>query len=130
MREYAQGVRDSSPPPSGAAAPPNGQPSQPNELTQLLAAYGGLVVNALNTGTTGADFGEWLASGFGNAMHAMIAGQGEDALTQAMLGIPELALFGEARLRKFAFEFCHFEEIFEKEEDARENEAVTAQGKG
>jgi hypothetical protein len=131
MREYAQTIRSPAPPPPPGAAAPNagGQAPPANELTQLFASYGMLVVNALNNGTTGADFGEWVASGFGTATHAMIASQGEDALTQTMLGIPELAIFGEARLRKFSFEFVHFEEILESDDESPDEPPAPAQAK-
>jgi len=66
---------------------------------KLLGAYGGLVINALNNGTRGCDFAEWLSRGFGTATHATIAGSGEDGLTHSMMSLPELAIFGEARLR-------------------------------
>jgi hypothetical protein len=59
----------------------------------------------------------------------MIASQGEDALTQTMLGLPELALFGEARLRKFSFEFVHFEEILESDDESPDEQPAHAQAK-
>jgi hypothetical protein len=66
---------------------------------QILTMYGGLAINALNNGTRGCDFAEWLTTGFGTGTHAMIVAPGEDGLTQAMLSLPDLAIFGEARLR-------------------------------
>jgi len=59
----------------------------------------------------------------------MIAGQGEDTLTQAMLSIPELKLFGEARLKKFAYEFVHYEEILDAESNEPEEEETASAGK-
>jgi len=97
---------------------------------QLPGAYGGLVINALNNGTRGCDFGEWLSRGFGTATHATIAGSGEDGLTQSMLSLPELAIFGEARLRKFSYEFIHYEEILDAEEETDDEETTAAASKG
>jgi hypothetical protein len=114
-------------------APPNfaaQAPAQPNEVMQLLSAYGGLVINALNNGTRGCDFAEWLSRGFGTATHATIVGVGEDALTQSMLSVPELAIFGEARLRKFSYEFIHYEEILDAEEETDDEETAAAASKG
>jgi hypothetical protein len=93
---------------------------------QLLSMYGGLAINALNNGTRGCDFAEWLITGFGTGTHAVIAAPGEEGLTQAMLSLPELAIFGEARLKKFSYEFVHFEEILGAEEDEEEGVAATA----
>jgi hypothetical protein len=146
MREYAATMRTSAPPtpgapagdaPPAAAVPPASptaatatdtgqQPQPPAELAQLFAEYGGLVLNALNNGTTGANFGDWVAAGFGIATYATLAGHGEDKLVQTMLGIPELALFGEARLRKFCYEFVNFEQILQDEDDEAEKETAAA----
>jgi hypothetical protein len=54
----------------------------------------------------------------------MIAGQGEDVLTQNMMAVPELAIFGEAKLRKFAYEFVHYEEILDAESNETEETAT------
>jgi hypothetical protein len=46
---------------------------------------------------------------------------------QAMLRIPELAMFGESRLRRFVYEFCHFEEVLDSDDDEREVDSETKQ---
>ena len=56
----------------------------------------------------------------GTAPHAMISAQGEQALVTAALAIPELAMFGEPRLRTFAKEFINFEEFQAQAEVAEE----------
>ena len=52
--------------------------------------------------------------------HATIAHHGENVLTACMMSFPEMSMFGEARLRKFAFEFVHYEEILANEEEEEE----------
>jgi len=112
--------------PAGSVSNGNGQPA--SELMGLLQAYGGVVVNSLNTGSRGCDFAQWLADGFGTATHAMIAQQGEVALVQSMMATPELAMFGEARLKRFAAEFINYEQILDAENEEtieEENEAAS-----
>jgi hypothetical protein len=133
MRQHARAMTPQPAPAAAAApAPQNANPSVPavaaldganpqtapmsDGLSPLLQNYGGLVLNALNGGMPGYDFADHLAQLFGIATHAAIASQGEDGLTQALLAVPEFAVFGEARLRKFAHEFIEFETILEREE--------------
>ena len=92
----------------------------------LLATYGGLIANALNGGSDGAEFADHVSRLFGNSIHATIANQGEDVLVQSMLSFQELALFGEARLRRFSHEFIHFEEILESEQQEEDAETAKA----
>ena len=54
----------------------------------------------------------------------MISAQGEQALITAALGIPELAMFGEPRLRTFAHEFIHYEELLAQAEEPEEKTAA------
>ena len=62
-----------------------------------------------------------VAARFGTAAQAMVASHGEESLNQTMLSVPELAIFGETRLRKFAHEFVHYEELLDEiEEDGVE----------
>lgn len=105
------------PPPPPAPMHPPGNPTTPNDLVNLFTQYGGIVINALNNGTRGFDFADYIAGLLGVATHAMIAGQGEDAIVTAMLSIPEMAMFGEARLRTFAHEFCHYQEFLEDQSE-------------
>jgi hypothetical protein len=63
-----------------------------------------------------------LSALFGNATHAMIAARGEDNLTQTLLSMPEFAIFGEIRLRKFCYEFCNFEQVLDQEQAAAADE--------
>ena len=102
-------------------AAPEGLPGA-NEILPLLTQFGGLIVNALNTNTAGHYFARNVAELVGVGTHAMIAHHGEAALTANMMAVPELAIFGESRLRKFAFEFVHYEEILANEEEEDEPE--------
>jgi hypothetical protein len=106
------------------AAPPTaaGGAAPPNDLLTLFQQYGMLLVNALNSGTSGADFADALCCLTGTATHAMIAAHGEDAIVSTMLTVPALAIFGEPRLRSFAREFLDFETILEQM--ARESESA------
>ena len=52
----------------------------------------------------------------------MIANQGEEMLAGTMLRIPEMLIFGEARLRQFVHEFVHYQEFFDREEAPEEPE--------
>jgi hypothetical protein len=103
--------------PAGAAAQ---RATAPNELLPLVQNYGGLIVNALNNGTPGYDFADYVARLFGTATHAMIAGHGEEPLCQSMLSVPELAMFGEGRVRKFVHEFVDYETYLENLEGGDE----------
>jgi hypothetical protein len=130
LRQHARNMSQ----PSGSGKAPEGQPaagattqpqgpmrSQPqNEIMALLASDGSLVLNALNAGESGAEFADSVARLFGTATPALIGNHGEDVLTQNMMAIPELKRFGETRLRRFGYEFCHFEEILESENNERE----------
>ena len=102
------------PPPPGAAAPAG------NQLLALFQQYGQLIVNALNNGTPGYDFADYVSGLLGNATHAMIAANGEEALTATMLQIPEIAFFGEPRIRSFVTEFVDYQEYLEDQEPAEE----------
>jgi hypothetical protein len=79
-------------------------------------------VNALNGNIGGHHFARNVAELVGVGTHAMIANHGESVLAANMMAVPELAMFGEARLRKFAYEFVHYEEILANEEEEGEPE--------
>lgn len=133
MRQHATATNQPQPatPPSGAAqewaeAPPSTAPTQatqtqtnsaPNQLAAILQSYAPLILNALNGGMQGAEFADHFSQLFGVGTHAVVSSQGEDALLQTMLAVPEIAMFGEARLRGFVYEFVHFEELLEPEEE-------------
>jgi hypothetical protein len=114
--------------PGAAAAPPpvasasiNGTASaaaSPNDLLATFQMYGGLVVQALNSGVPGYDFADHITALTGNVTHAMIAAHGEDALVRTMMSIPEIALFGEPRLRTFTKEFLNYEAYLSEEEES------------
>ena len=113
--------RPSPPPATPETAPPSNSAnsqagSAPDELLPLLQNYGTLLLNALNSGMPGYDFADHLSQLFGTATQAMIAARGEDSLTQTLLSIREFAVFGEVRLRRFAYEFIHFDEILAEEQ--------------
>jgi hypothetical protein len=90
-----------------------------NDLFVLFQQYGGLVLQALNGGVPGYDFADHISALTGNATHAMISAHGEDALVHTMLQLPEIALFGEQRVRTFTKEFINYEQYLEQasEED-------------
>jgi hypothetical protein len=115
--QAASGPAASTGSPAGAA--PQGA-TAPNELLPLVQNYGGLIVNALNNGTPGYDFADYVARLFGTATHAMIAGHGEEPLCQSMFSVPELAMFGEGRIRKFVHEFVDYETYLENLEGGDE----------
>ena len=121
------------PVPQGPPAPPPFPPqpaanSAPQDLVQTIRAYGGIVIQALNAGQRGCDFADSRVGLLGAATHAQIANYGPDTLLQSMMTVPEIALFGEPKLRTFAFEFCHYDEILqnESEEGDPEGASVTA----
>jgi hypothetical protein len=117
LRAHSQALAAQQPQPQPQPPPPPPPAPGNNELVNLLSQYGGLVINALNSGTRGFDFADYVAGLLGVATHATIAGQGEDTLVTTMLSIPELAIFGEPRLRTFAHEFCHYQEFLEADEE-------------
>jgi hypothetical protein len=74
-------------------------------------------------------FANHVAELVGVGTHAMIANHGEDVLAANMMAVPELAVFGESRLHKFAYEFVHYEELLqneEEDEDEPEQEPIRA----
>jgi hypothetical protein len=116
MRAYSQAT----------AAPPAVLPAAAapvSEVAQVLQAYGGLVIQHLNSGTPGWQFGDWVSALMGNATHAQIAAHGEEALVQAMMSFPETAMYGEPRIRRFVQEFINYEQ-FLPAEDEEETAAV------
>lgn len=123
MRAYSEQMRN--PPPAtaqpqpgapGTAAAPG--PPPPSELAGVLRQYSAIVVNAMNNGTDGADFADWLTGLLGAQTHALLSQPGEEILTGTMMQIPEIAIFGAVKLRAFAHNFCHYEEVL----DAREKQ--------
>jgi hypothetical protein len=74
----------------------------------LLTQFGGLIVNALNSNMGGHYFANHVAELVGVGTHAMIANHGEGVLAANMMAVPELAMFGESRLRRFAYEFVNY----------------------
>jgi hypothetical protein len=115
----APGPGTAAPPPM--ASPPNGSSgAPPNDLLTMFQMYGGLVVQALNNGVAGFDFADHLTGLTGNASHALISVHGEEALVRTMLQIPEIALFGEPRLRQFTKEFLNYEQYLTSEEEDEE----------
>jgi hypothetical protein len=70
----------------------------------------------------GFEFADAVARLVGTGTVAMIANHGEELLGQTMLSVPELAMYGEARLRKFATEFVHFEDYLVDGDDRGDDE--------
>ena len=118
LRAHAASLKQPGQAPPGAT-PGTAMPPA-NELTVLLQQSTALLVNALNNGTPGYAFADYFTGLMGTAPHAMISAQGEQALVTAALAIPELAMFGEPRLRTFAKEFINFEEFLAQAEVAEE----------
>jgi hypothetical protein len=120
MRQYSSTMSAQQPqqqtPPTPPPPPPATPPSGQNQLLGLFSQYGNLVVNALNNDTAGYDFADSLIGLLGTQTHAMIASQGEEALAATMLMIPEIAIFGEQRIRTFVGEFIHYQEYLEGQE--------------
>jgi hypothetical protein len=126
-RAYANSLRQPQPGQPGGAAPgqsPFAAGAAPAGLMQVVQQYGELVVNALNQGTPGYDFADYLCGLLGTGTHAAIAQQGEDPIVQALMSIPQIALFGEQRVRTFTHEFIHFEQLLKEQQAAEEQEAA------
>jgi hypothetical protein len=104
-------------PDQAAPGTPTSDTAPANELLSLLQSYGGLVLQALNSGMPGFEFADNIARLFGTATHAQIANHGAEVLTQSMSMIPELAVFGPNRLRRFSDEFVNFEQYLEQQDD-------------
>ena len=117
MRQASRGLNGAPAPPANgetpAAAPPAGAPA--GSMLGMFSQYAPIIVNALNNGTPGYDFADYVVGLLGNATHAMIAGAGEAPIVETMLSIPEMALFGESRLRQFVHEFVAFREYLQPE---------------
>ncbi len=127
LRSHASNLTAQQPPP--AAGPANGA-APSNDLLAVFQQYGALVVNALNNGTPGYDFADYMCGLLGKSTHAMISAHGEDALVATMKSIPEIALFGEPRLRAFTAEFVDFERYLNEmaEEADPEGQGLSAAG--
>jgi hypothetical protein len=94
------------------------------DLMTLIQGYSMIVINALNNGTPGYDFADYVVGLFGVSTHAMIASQGESALLGAMLSNPQVAVFGEERIRTFVHEFVHYQEFLASDESESQEETV------
>jgi hypothetical protein len=127
MRAYAASLRQA--PPAGAS--PGGMPSgsfpgttgAPG-LLGLAQQYGILVVNALNAGTPGYDFADYMCGLLGTGTHAAIASQGEEAILQTLLSIPDIALFGQEKLKTFTHEFVDYEKFLKEAAEAETANAL------
>lgn len=133
---YASTLRNQTPPtspaqtaptPSADAPPttPTAHPAAPATTTgasEIFEQYGGLVLNAINNGTPGYAFADYVVGLMGQATHAMIANHSEDTLVTTMMTIPEFQIFGEPRIRQFVHQFIHFEEFQDDEEPIEPDE--------
>jgi hypothetical protein len=138
MRQFAQtmNAQAAAPPPAvpvGTGVPPGAPPypappaaPPPDELGALLEIYGGLILGQLNMGTPGYVFADHITALVGNSMHAQICAKGEPALLEALLAVPEIGMFGEARLKRWVHEFVNFEEFLDAEET--DNEEIAPGG--
>ena len=116
-RQYASTLPQQPPAPPPGQAPPPPPPPEPTDaegqLLSVLTQYGGLIVNHLNSGTTGYDFGDYVAGLLGTGAHANMCAPGEAVLATVMMRVPEIAIFGESRIRQFVNEFVHYQEFIE-----------------
>jgi hypothetical protein len=107
--------------PAAAGTGPQTPPPQ-NELGMLVQTYGGLIVNHLNMGTPGHIVADYITGLYGNGIHVQICAQGEPALVQTLMSVPEIGVFGEPRLQKFVHEFVCFQEFLDQDEEDEEPE--------
>lgn len=114
LRAHAATLNHQPPGAPGGAAPP----VIGNELMPVIQQYGSLVVNALNNGTPGYDFADYLCGLLGTGAHAMLSAQGEQTLVSTAMMVPELAMFGELRLKTFCHEFINYEKFLQDAENA------------
>jgi hypothetical protein len=119
LRELANTMRNQAGAVPPQSAPPPPQP--PGELAAIVQNFGGLVINHLNVGTPGQEVADSLVALMGNATHAQICAQGEPALVQALMSAPEIAMFGEPRIRAFVHEFVNFREILDAEQNEEDD---------
>src|SRR5215475_42262 len=101
--------------PQQTAPPPAGGPPTASDLATAFQQYAGLLVNALNNGTTGFDFADSVCVIAGNGVHAMLSAQGEMNLVQAAMQVPEVAMFGMPRVQTFVHQFVHYQEFLDQE---------------
>lgn len=114
--------------PIGTPPQPNPAPAgASNDLLVLLQSYSGMVLNALNNNVPGYDFADNIVRLLGAVPHAMISNYGEDAIVQSMLLLPEVAMFGEIRLRRFTNEFIHYQEILDEQERQEQEQEQRAE---
>lgn len=121
MRALSQAQQQAAPQ-NASTAPGTAQSAPANDLAALAQTYAHLVINHLNAGTPGHAFADYFAGLFGMGMHAEVCAHGEPALAQALLSVPEIAKFGEPRIKKFVHEFADFQAILDQEEDGDEEE--------
>lgn len=113
------------PQPAAPGQPPPGDPGDAqNQLLGLFSQYGNLIIGHLNSGTPGYDFAAMITDLMGTATHAMIATQGEEMLWSTMMRIPEMAMFGEARLREFVHQFVNYQQFFDQQEEPEEEPVI------
>ena len=106
------------------AAANNPAQTAPNDLMVMLNQAGGLIVNALNNGTPGYHFADYLIGLMGVATHANIAAYGEPALLQTLLSVPQIAVFGEPRLAAFVHEFLNYQQFLDEEDGQQDNQPM------
>lgn len=136
MNAQVQAAASASPASAFPRQAPPGQPANSapiitpppgnSELLALLQNYGGLVVGALNNNMPGYNFAASLTHLVGTGTHAMICSHGQDALLQAMFSIPEIAMFGEMRVKRFVHEFVNYESYQDETEDEERDAVETA----
>ena len=118
-------------PPATVPAPspnPNPNPSldPKDEFKSVLRQYGGLILNAINTGVSGADFAYSIVQLFGMPMYGMIRNIGKDNILEAMKSTPEFydqVKFIMPQVEQFVTEFLEVD-LTAPLEDEDENGTV------
>jgi hypothetical protein len=133
-RAWAAQQPQPAPAPAPAPTPPSPQPAPSDiesALLQDMRQYGGLIVTHLNNNTAGFDFADYVAGLLGAGVVANISASGEPMLVRVMMQIPEIAIFGESRIKQFVNEFVHYQEFInaqagDEEEGEEEGPIVDA----
>jgi hypothetical protein len=86
----------------------------------MLHAQSPIIINALNSGVRGYEVADHLCGLLGTGTHAAISAFGQDQIVTGMLQLPQIALFGEPRLRTFTDEFIRYEHYLDNLEESPE----------
>lgn len=92
------------------------QSSPDHALINTVQQYGSFIMNALNAGKEGWEFGESVADMFGDIVVQTVAKHGTDNLIRGMKLVPEFWTviensYGEAHMKKWVNEFINYKKI-------------------